>query len=67
MTSTIKTTIFFTLEVLLFVLTGILIAIGSYGKAAIAFIFAGLLAGYVGKLIERNTIERYKKEELKNG
>jgi len=55
-------TIGFTAEIVFFALTGVYLAQGDYGYSIIAIIFAMMIAGYVGKLIEKDAIERYKNE-----
>jgi len=64
--SKIKMTILFTAEIVLFVLTGMYLAVGNYGTAVISLIFAVIVAGYVGKLIAKQAVEEYKKEAVKN-
>ena len=59
----IKITFFFTAEILLFVLTGILIALGIYVYALITLFFSVLVAGYVGRLIGDQAVEEYKENE----
>ncbi len=54
-------TIGFTGEIVFFGLTGIYFAQGDYWYGLIALIIGGIVAGYVGKLIEKDAIERYKK------
>ncbi len=59
-----KMTLGFTGEIVFFVLTGMYLVVGSYAWALVALLFAMITAGYVGKLIEKDTIERYKRGEL---
>ena len=57
-----KITMGFTAEIVFFVLTGIYFANGQWGYAIVAVIFATIFGGAVGKLIEKDAIEKYKKE-----
>lgn len=64
MKTKIKMTLGFAGEIIFFVLTGMYLMLESYAWALVALLFAMITAGYVGKLIERDAIERYKKGEL---
>lgn len=62
MKSTFKITIGFTAEIIFFVLAGMYLANGRWFQSFIALFFAIITAGAVGKLIEEDAIEKYKKE-----
>lgn len=55
-------TIGFAAEIIFFVLAGIYLANDRWGYSLIALFFAIIIARYVGKEIEKDAIEKYKKE-----
>ena len=55
----------FTTEIIFFVMTGVHIVTGKYYYVAISLVIAMIAAGITGKLLEKDVIEKYKKEELK--
>ena len=61
-----KITVCFTAEIVFFVMIGYYLALGNWVYSAISLIFAMTFAGATGKLIEKDAIERYKKE-VENG
>lgn len=65
MKNNIKITLGYAAEIVFFVLTGIYLANDRWGYALIAVIFATIMAGAVGKLIEKDAVEKYKKGEIK--
>ena len=56
----------FGMEIIFFVLVGAHLANERYPYAALALLFAMIFGGYVGKLIEKDAIEKYKRGELTN-
>lgn len=60
-----KMIIGFTGEIVFFVLTGMFLANKHYPYVIISLILAMVIGGYVGKLIEKDAIQRYKEGELK--
>lgn len=52
----------FTGEIVFFVLTGFFIAHKYYSSAIITLLFAMIIAGYVGKRIEVESVNQYKGE-----
>ena len=60
-----KITLGFAAEIVFFVSVGGFIANGKYLQALFCLIFAMITAGFVGKEIEKDVLERYKKGELK--
>ena len=59
----ILSTFSFTVEIILFVLTGILLTPEYYGYAFITLMCAIGVALYTGKVIEINAVEKYKENE----
>ena len=55
-----KIIIGFYAEAIFFILTGIYFGGGKYISALIPLIFAMITAGYVGNLIEKDGVEKYK-------
>lgn len=53
----------FATEIILFIVTGMLLQLGSYGYAVIIFMGAMGVALYTGKAIEINAVEKYKENE----
>jgi len=60
-----KITIGFAAEIIFFVVAGMYLANGRWFQFFIALFFAMIVAGAVGKLIEEDAIEKYKKGEIK--
>ena len=58
-----KITVLFTGEILSFVLIGYSLALDSWGYAILSTIFAMIIAGMTGKLIEKRAIENYIEKE----
>jgi len=55
-----KITLFFTAEILAFIIAGYSIALKDWGYVIVSMLFSMILAGATGKLIEKNAIENYK-------
>jgi len=60
-----KISLGFGAEMIFFVSVGGFLANGMFGYALISLILAMLFAGYTGKLIEKDAIEKYKEGKLK--
>ena len=58
-----KITIGFTAEIIFFVSVGGFIANALWAYAFLSLVFAMIFAGYTGKLIEKDAIEKYKGEK----
>lgn len=59
---TIVIAFLFAMEIILFVITGMLLQAGSYGNSVIFLMGAMVTALYTGKAIEINAVEKYKEE-----
>ncbi len=62
MKTKIKIAIGFAIEIIFFISVGGFLANGQWGYSLISLLFAMIFAGYTGKEIEKDAIERYKNE-----